>query len=236
MALKNILKNVKRNFPDIKAHDKIDKLKLFFQREQSSNIVKIEVNFVMRQSLGTPSLRILCQKARDMFQKSCEMMVLPVDQMYGSKMVATLDRQHPRDLFDIQFILRCPITEGIKKGFMFQLLNSKRGFHELICPSYKSKSMIKDIMLTKFNGMANSPFTYQDYMDTRDMLVRTVHENLNEQDKIFLIEFMKGNPRWDIYDFRGHPSTERRLMRLENLRKNPVKFKVQLEKIEKVFE
>ena len=83
--------------------------------------------------------------------------------------------------------------------------------------------------------MANSTFTYQDYMDTRNLLVSTVHQNLNEQDKIFLIEFMKGNLRWDIYDFRGHPSTERRLMRLENLRKNPVKFKDQLEKIEKVF-
>ena len=95
LALKNILKNVKRKFPDVKVHDKTDKLKLFFQREESSNIVKIEVNFVMRQSLGTPSLRILCQKARDMFQKTCEMMVLPVDQLYGSKMVVALDRQHP---------------------------------------------------------------------------------------------------------------------------------------------
>ena len=63
--------------------------------------VKIEVNFVMRGTVhpvGTGSPR---PKVREALVAGLEIPVASSEDVYGGKLVAAMDRQHPRDLFDV---------------------------------------------------------------------------------------------------------------------------------------
>jgi len=77
---------------------------LFVQRQET--IVKIEPNLVIRGSVHPPERRIMSPKARGIFEISVECRTLSADELYAGKMCAALDRQHPRDLFDIHMLLK----------------------------------------------------------------------------------------------------------------------------------
>ena len=65
------------------------------------------------------------------------MNVVSIGQLYGGKICAALNRQHPRDLFDIKYLLEDEgLSVSIKTGFLLCLLSNNRLFHEnltLIC-------------------------------------------------------------------------------------------------------
>lgn len=61
--------------------------------------VKIEANHVFRGTVLPVASRQLSQKAQDMFFTDIELPLLQPEEIYGSKLVAAMDRQHPRDLF-----------------------------------------------------------------------------------------------------------------------------------------
>lgn len=63
--------------------------------------VKIEVNFVMRGTLHPVRAASLTAKAREAMFADLELPVASLEDVYGGKLVAALDRQHPRDLFDV---------------------------------------------------------------------------------------------------------------------------------------
>ena len=43
----------------------------------------------------------LCAKAQEDFDSFCEIQVVEMGHLFGGKICAALDRQHPRDLFDV---------------------------------------------------------------------------------------------------------------------------------------
>src|SRR5690606_1160945 len=67
--------------------------------ENESSQVKVEVNVVFRGTVLPTERRALVKRTADMFSAELEVPVLAVDELYGSKLVAAMDRQHPRDLF-----------------------------------------------------------------------------------------------------------------------------------------
>src|SRR3546814_8672807 len=69
--------------------------------ENDANQVKIEVNVVFRGSVLPVERRPLSAKTSDLFGVEFELPVLAPDELYASKLVAALDRQQPRDLFDV---------------------------------------------------------------------------------------------------------------------------------------
>lgn len=79
----------------IRKTQKGDEAKLLVA-DQSSQI-KVEVNFVFRGTLLPVELRTLVSSARNLFTTAMELPVLAIPELYGSKLVAALDRQHPRD-------------------------------------------------------------------------------------------------------------------------------------------
>ena len=64
------------------------------------NVVKIEVNTVLRGTVLAVESRELAPSAQKEFKKYVEVPTLAMSELYGGKLVAALDRQHPRDLFD----------------------------------------------------------------------------------------------------------------------------------------
>lgn len=68
--------------------------------------IKVEPNPVLRGSVFPTETKVLCQKARDLFELSLEGRTLSFEDLYGGKACAALDRQHPRDLFDIDMLFK----------------------------------------------------------------------------------------------------------------------------------
>ncbi|HED06714.1 MAG TPA: nucleotidyl transferase AbiEii/AbiGii toxin family protein [Ignavibacteria bacterium] len=101
--LLSIGERLRENIPDIRVKAPVeidDELKLYCSIPEA--IVKVEVNTINRGINGVPVLRPLCHKAQEIFDSFCEIQVVPDAQLFGGKIVAALDRQHPRDLFDIK--------------------------------------------------------------------------------------------------------------------------------------
>jgi hypothetical protein len=66
-----------------------------------------------------------------------------------------LDRQHPRDLFDVKLLLDNEgITDEIRKAFVVYLASHDRPMHELLDPKAKN---IRGIYENEFAGMTVDP-------------------------------------------------------------------------------
>ena len=68
-------------------------------REDRVQII-IEVTPVLRGCAYEPEVRSVCRAVEDQFGFA-EMRVVSFADLYAGKIVAALDRQHPRDLFDV---------------------------------------------------------------------------------------------------------------------------------------
>ena len=66
--------------------------------------IKIEVTPVLRGCVFEPEMRPVSTSVEDEFGFA-EMRIVSFPDLYAGKIVATLDRQHPRDLFDVRDLL-----------------------------------------------------------------------------------------------------------------------------------
>ncbi|WP_323028277.1 nucleotidyl transferase AbiEii/AbiGii toxin family protein [Gelidibacter japonicus] len=185
--------------------------------------IKIEVNQINRGVVDETVTLPLCEKAQEEFDVFCAVPVVPLGQLYGGKICAALDRQHPRDLFDIKYLLQNEgFTDEIKKGFILFLLSSNRPLHEMLHPNFIDQ---RETMVNQFEGMSPEPFTYVDFEKTREELVNVIHQNLTDKDREFILNFGKGTPDWSIYDFERFPAIQWKLQNLIKLKNNnPSKY------------
>jgi Nucleotidyl transferase AbiEii toxin, Type IV TA system len=63
--------------------------------------VKVEANFVMRGTLYPVQRASLTKAAQDLLLADLELPMASMEDVYGGKLVAAIDRPHPRDLFDV---------------------------------------------------------------------------------------------------------------------------------------
>jgi hypothetical protein len=92
--------------------------------------------------LKEPKALPLCEKTQASFDAFCVVPIMPIGQLIGGKIVAALDRQHPRDLFDVKHFLENEgFTEEIKEGFLLCLLCSDRPIHEVISPNFQDQRL-----------------------------------------------------------------------------------------------
>lgn len=194
-------------------------------------LIKLEVNPVGRGLIAESVKMPLCDKAQEMFDSFCSIPVVSMSQLYGSKLCAALDRQHPRDLFDVKLMLdKVGFTDDIKRGFIYGLASSTRPIYEMLEPNLLDQRSAYE---NQFIGMSDISFSYADYEQTRLELIRVIRESLTPEDKTFLLSFNHLTPDWSQYDFRDFPSVKWKLLNLEKLRNGkPDKWQMQLDKLE----
>jgi predicted nucleotidyltransferase component of viral defense system len=216
-ALAKIALNVLALRPSLKVTHKEKICKLMV--EESGVQIKVEVNIVGRGVIdGCCNVLTLCDLAQDQFDVFCAIQVVPLAQLYGGKICAALDRQHPRDLFDINLLLKeNNYSEDIKRGFIYSLACSNRPTHEMLNPNLINQSSTFE---NQFLGMSKIDFTYDDFEKTRLALIETVKTSLNEDDKRFLLSLNKLEPDWGIYDFERFPSVKWKLLNLKKFKDN----------------
>lgn len=106
----------------------------------NGHFVKVEVNDVKRGIIAPPIELPLCDLAQEDFGVFCKARIVPLSQLYGGKITAALDRQHPRDLFDVSLMLDyIKDFDQIKRGFIFCLLGSDRPILESLNPNFNDQ-------------------------------------------------------------------------------------------------
>ena len=232
-ALQRIMGNIQKVLPQVKINYEEQNSKL--RISDKGVLIKVEVNLTGRGSLHPPVMMDLCQRAQEEFDAFVSMRLLPPGQIFGSKICAALDRQHPRDLFDVRYLLSNEgITKEVKEGFLFYLLGHGRPINEVLTPNWKDQ---KQAMDSQFTGMTIDSFTYDDYEQTREALLKAIHSNLTEADKKFLLDLKNLAPDWTVYDFQKFPGIAWKLENLQKLKdSNPEKHTKLYEKLkDKLF-
>jgi len=216
----------------IRVQHKADTCKLLI--DEHGTTIKIEVNMVGRGLLGDAFRAPLCAKAQEEFDAFCVMPIVPMAQLYGGKICAALDRQHPRDLFDVKFLLNSEgFTDEVKRGLLFGLVSSNRPTFELLNPHLLDQRAAFE---NQFEGMSAVSFTYDEYEATRLQLIETILAGLNKSDKEFLLSVNRLTPDWSIYDYQAFPSVKWKLLNLEKFKdQQPDTYQQQLSELEKVL-
>jgi predicted nucleotidyltransferase component of viral defense system len=235
LLLENLKTRIQKRIPAIRFSNPVvasENLKLICSTSEAT--VKIEVNQINRGLIGESRLMPLCENAQAEFDSFCEMSVVSAKQLWGGKVVAALDRQHPRDFFDINNLLTgTGFTEDIKSGFIFFLLCSNRPIHELLNPQLINHEAV---FSSQFKGMTDQPFSYKEYEKVRTLLIDTIHKSLTKDDKEFLLTFVKGEPTWDKVNYSMYPSIKWKSMNIDNLKRtNPEKFQEQITLLKQLF-
>ena len=205
------------------------------QISEEGALIKIEVNMVGRGLLAEASKAQLCEAAQEQFDVFSAINIVPLAQLYGGKICAALERQHPRDLFDVKLLLENEgFTDELKRGVIFGLVSSNRPTHEMLAPNTLDQRLAFE---SQFEGMSSIAFSYDDYEATRFKLIETVRASLNDHDRAFLLGFNGLEPDWSIYDFQPFPSVRWKLLNLSRFKKeNSGRYQQQLDALKKLLE
>jgi len=238
-ALKRIKERLSKAIPGIKVASQPQSdgqdAKLLCQLRQAQ--VKIEVNTVMRGHIRPIRLMQITGSAEEEFKKSVAINVISHAELFGGKICAALDRQHPRDLFDVHHLLENEgFSDDIMPGFITGLLSSPRPAHELLRPNFSDQRMVFD---TQFSGMTIAPFTYDDHEKARIRLVKEIHEHLTDNDRAFLLSFHTGAPDWSripVLQLKDLPALRWKLSHIQKLmQENPAKHAALVKAAEEAF-
>jgi predicted nucleotidyltransferase component of viral defense system len=182
--------------------------------------VKVEVNFVMRGTVHPVRTASLTQKARDALQADLDIPVASLEDVYGGKLVAAMDRQHPRDLFDImQLFAHEGITAGIRRAFVVYLASHNRPVHEVLFPTLRD---IRHEFEHNFAGMTVKPVELETLLAAREQMVRELQQGLTADERSFLLSLVAAEPDWKLLSvphMQQLPGLRWKLQNLEHLRK-----------------
>ncbi len=197
-----------------------------FLVRQGTIQVKIEANFVMRGTVLPTRMVSLTQNARDTLQADLEIPVVSIEDMYGGKLVAAMDRQHPRDLFDVmQLFANEGITAGIRRAFVVYLSSHNRPVHEVLFPSLRD---IRQEFEHNFAGMTTEPIELDALLAARERIVRELQQGLTTDERRFLLSLVAAEPEWNLLGIphlEQLPGVRWKLQNLSRLKKaNARKF------------
>ena len=166
---------------------------------------------------------------------SATVQTLSVADLYGGKLCAALDRQHPRDFFDLMILLEHEsLTEEIRKAFLVYLVSGVRPMNELLDPRYVD---IHSVFERQFQGMSDREVTYQELEEARRRIVALIRSSLTSSERDFLLSIKEGEPRWHSLGIPGVEALPAIQWKLENIRRmDPKKHAQALDKLRRVLE
>lgn len=179
--------------------------------------IKVEPNLVLRGCVGDPIRRELSPAAQSRFRAGARITTLADADLYGGKLCAALDRQHPRDLFDVRLLLMSEgITPAIRRAFVVYLASHTRPMHELLQPNLID---ITEPFERQFTGMTLEPVTVDELVDARQKLVAILVPSLDDSEKTFLLSMKSGDPDWSVLGIENLEQMPALQWKLLNIRK-----------------
>ncbi len=196
--------------------------------------VKIEINRVFRGTVLPVQTRPLVPPAAAMFSAELSLPILAVDELYGSKLVAAMDRQHPRDLFDVHQLFQSGgITDDMVECFVVYLAGHNRPIHEVLFAKPKD---IARAFETTFAGMTTDPVSLNVLVAARTRLFQELPRRLTPSHRGFLTGLSRGEPDWNLLahaHVKELPAIRWKIQNLEKLHiTNRTKFDGQVKALE----
>lgn len=129
------------------------------------------------------------------------MRVVSFPDLYGGKIVAALDRQHPRDLFDMRELLANEgIDDDMRRAFIVYLLSHDRPMHEVLAARPKD---ISREYKRSFAGMTEDAVDMEDLLAARKATIEAVVGGMPDEHRRFLVSFEEGAPDWTLLGFEN---------------------------------
>ena len=195
--------------------------------------IKVEVSPVLRGSIMPAVQMAIGDPVADQFGY-VETQVLVADELYAGKLIAALDRQHPRDLFDVmQLLAGGGITPALMDCFLVYLVSSNRPIAELLDPNLLPLQPVFD---QQFQGMSLQAVTVDKLDEARARMIQKIRRQLTEKHKAFLLSFKSGDPDWSLLEHTAASELPAVQWKIRNIRKmTPARRAQALEKLEGVL-
>ena len=181
--------------------------------------VKVEVNEVFRGTLLPLQHRALSPATEELFAQAVTLPLLASAELYGSKLVAAMDRQHPRDLFDVLILYdSLGLTPEIVDCFVAYLAGHNRPVHELLAPKRQPLAIT---YANQFSGMTRNAISLEALQQIRERLFHELPRALTTEHRTFLLSLVQMQPRWDCMPFphlQDLPSIRWKLLNLAKLK------------------
>ncbi|MFV8327315.1 nucleotidyl transferase AbiEii/AbiGii toxin family protein [Flavobacterium sp. ZS1P14] len=220
-ALSRISKLIVQTLPGSKvqdAHEQSEALRLIVS--QGEVRIKVELSPVIRGTVF-PEERMEVSEEVEREFGYVEMQVASLPDLYAGKLCAALDRQHPRDLFDVKFLLENEgLTENLRKTFLVFLISHQRPMSELLAPNRKD---ISEIYKTEFMQMAQVDIPLEQLEEARENLIEQINSQMTENEKKFLLSFKNKTPDWSLMEMdnvqaiANLPSVRWKMINLEQM-------------------
>ena len=203
-ALKNIGKRIRKADNSIhitesapRSQNEITKLVV---RTKDRVQIKIEVTPVLRGCVYDPVNMTVAQKTEEEFGFA-EINVLSFADIYAGKIMAALDRQHPRDLFDVHQLLENEgITNELRTALIVYLISHDHSPHSLLAPVLRELSQDFE---QNFVGMTTENIELDTLLEAREKLIADVAGNMPDNHKEFLRSFYRRKPDWTLLGIDG---------------------------------
>jgi hypothetical protein len=194
--------------------------------------IKIEVTPVLRGTVHPSEVRPVSPSVEAEFGFA-EIAVVSFADLYAGKLVAALDRQHPRDFFDVRDLFANEgIDDALRRAFIVYLLSHHRPMAEVLASRPKP---IGQEFLRGFAGMTAEPVTETELLAVRKRLIDAIVGDMPEAHRRFLVSFERGEPKWSLLGVAGVadlPAVQWRQHNLDTLTaKRRAELAVQLEAV-----
>jgi len=218
-ALSRIAESVKKQIPKTfiqkSFESSSDALRIVIRQHDVQ--IKVELSPVLRGTVYAAEVR----EVSEMVEREigyAEMQVVSFCDLYAGKICAALDRQHPRDLFDVKFLLENEgLSDDLIRTFLVYLISHNRTMAGLLRPTRKS---LRELYENEFVRMAQVDVTLEELEAVRESLIKGVNAALTEEEKRFLISFKSLKPDWSLLglsDVETLPAVRWKLFNLEKM-------------------
>jgi predicted nucleotidyltransferase component of viral defense system len=218
LSMSRIAENITRVIPGAvctEVRDNEDQLTKLLVRAGGAQVM-VEVTPVLRGCVKDPALRETSPRVQSEFGFA-EMQVVSWADLYAGKIVAALDRQHPRDLFDVRDLLATEgLDDGLREAFLVYLLSHNKPMHAVLKPVRKE---ISTEFAQGFSGMTAEPVPLRALLETREILIEKIVRGMPDAHRDFLISFEQGEPEWDKLGVRHAHELPAVRWRIQNLEK-----------------
>lgn len=182
--------------------------------------VKIETSPVARGVVHAPALRSVAAAVEDRFGFA-ETMVVSFDDLFGGKLHAALDRQHPRDLYDVKLLYENEgLTDALFRTFLVYVASSGRPPHELLKPTLAELEVLYE---GEFEGMTNVAVPLAQLAEARTRLIADIKARMDDDTRRFLLSLHDAEPDFGLIGLTQAadlPAVRWKLQNLERLKAN----------------
>jgi hypothetical protein len=176
-------------------------------------------------------------RAQELFTTEVTLPVLDPAELYGGKLVAAMDRQHPRDMFDVMHMLEGFSWQGrVLDCFVAYLASHNRPVHEVL---FAKEKPLEPAFSGEFAGMTTEPVELSALERIQERLLAELPRQLTRAHREFLLSVVRTEPSFELLPFphlSELPGLKWKLLNLGRLKsRSPLRFREQADELAAAF-